>query len=118
MTRFVGLDCSQKMTAICAIDNAGRRLWRGQCSSVPEQICDVVLRHAGDKHPPRFLQEFINHGKGGYEWVLGIETGAMTPWMVHELRNLGCSKTEERNRARQLCRLHGLQSCNHPHLLI
>jgi hypothetical protein len=27
MTRFVGLDCSQKMT--CAIDNAGRRLWRG-----------------------------------------------------------------------------------------
>jgi len=48
MTRFVGLDVSQEMTAVCAIDNAGRRLWRGQCASVPKQICDVVLRHAGD----------------------------------------------------------------------
>ena len=28
MTRFVGLDISQKMTAICIVDNAGRRLWR------------------------------------------------------------------------------------------
>jgi transposase len=71
MTRFVGLDVSQKMTAICVIDNAGRRLWRGQCSSVPEQIRDVVLRHAGDNVR------------------IGIETGAMTPWLVHELRNLG-----------------------------
>jgi transposase len=71
MTRFVGLDVSQKMTAICIIDNAGRRLWRGQCSSVPEQICDVVLRHAGDNVR------------------IGIKTGAMTPWLVHELRNLG-----------------------------
>src|ERR1700756_5651932 len=69
--RFVGLDVSQKMTAICIIDNAGRRLWRGQCSSVPEQICDVVLRHAGANVR------------------IGIETGAMTPWLVHELRNLG-----------------------------
>ena len=29
MTRFVGLDVSQKITAICIVDNAGRRLWRG-----------------------------------------------------------------------------------------
>ena len=38
MIHFVGLDVSQKMTAICAVDNAGRRLWRGQCLTVPEQI--------------------------------------------------------------------------------
>jgi hypothetical protein len=38
MTRFVGLDDSQKMTAICVVDNAGCRLWRGQCPSNPEQI--------------------------------------------------------------------------------
>ena len=31
MTCFVGLDVSQKMTAICVVDDAGRRLWRGQC---------------------------------------------------------------------------------------
>jgi transposase len=71
MTRFVGLDVSQKMTAICVVDNAGCRLWRGQCPSNPEQIGVVVRRHAGD------------------DARIGIETGAMTPWLVHEFRNLG-----------------------------
>jgi transposase len=71
MTRFVGLDVSQKMTAICVVDNAGHRLWRGQCPTVPEQITVLVRRHAGD------------------DARIGIETGAMTPWLVHELRNLG-----------------------------
>jgi transposase len=71
MTRFVGLDVSQKMTAICVVDNAGRRLWRGQCPTVPEQMSILVRRHAGD------------------DARIGIETGAMTPWLVHELRNLG-----------------------------
>jgi hypothetical protein len=42
MTRLVGLDVSQKMTAICVVDNAGRRLWRGQCPTVPEQISVLV----------------------------------------------------------------------------
>ena len=71
MTHFVGLDVSQKMTAICVVDNAGHRLWRGQCPTVPEQITVLVRRHAGD------------------DARIGIETGAMTPWLVHELRNLG-----------------------------
>ena len=71
MTHFVGLDVSQKMTAICVVDNVGRRIWRGQCPSVPEQIGGLVRRHAGD------------------DARIGIETGAMTPWLVHELRNLG-----------------------------
>ena len=71
MTHFVGLDVSQKMTSICVVDNAGRRLWRGQCPTVSEQITVLVRRHAGD------------------EARIGIETGAMTPWLVHELRNLG-----------------------------
>jgi transposase len=71
MTHFVGLDVSQKMTAIWVVDNAGRRLWRGQCPTAPEQIAAMVRRHAG--HDPR----------------IGIETRAMTPWLVHELRALG-----------------------------
>jgi hypothetical protein len=45
MTRFVGLDVSQKMTVICVVDDTGRRLWRGQCPTVPEQITALV-RHA------------------------------------------------------------------------
>jgi hypothetical protein len=70
MTRFVGLDVSQKITAICVVDDAGRRLWRGQCPTNPEQISTLVRRYAGD------------------DAHIGIETGAMTPWLVHELRNL------------------------------
>jgi transposase len=71
MTCFVGLDVSQKMTAICVVDNTGRRLWQGQCPTVPAQISFLVRRHAGD------------------DARIGIETGPMTPWLVHELRNLG-----------------------------
>jgi transposase len=68
MTRFVGLDVSQKLTVICIVDDTGRRLWRGQCPTHPEQIEQAVRRHAGD------------------EAAIGIETGPMTPWLVHELR--------------------------------
>jgi transposase len=68
MARFVGLDVSQKLTSICVVDDAGRRLWRGQCHSEPELIERAVRRHAGD------------------DASIGIETGPMTPWLVHELR--------------------------------
>jgi len=71
MTRFAALDASQKMTAVCVVDDAGRRMWRGQCPTVPEQINAVMRRHAGD------------------DARIGIETGGMTPWLVHELRNRG-----------------------------
>ena len=68
MTLFVGLDVSQKMTAICVVDGTGQRVWRGQCASDPEQIERVVRRRAGD------------------DARIGLETGPMTPWLVHELR--------------------------------
>lgn len=68
MTRYVGLDVSQRMTAICIVDGAGRRLWRGQCRSVPSEIEKTVRQHAGE------------------DARIGIETGSMTPWLVHELR--------------------------------
>ena len=35
MNYFVGLDVSQKITANCVVDNAGRRVWRGQCPTIP-----------------------------------------------------------------------------------
>ena len=70
MAQFVGLDVSQKLTAIRVVDNAGRRLWRGQCPTAPEQIEEAIRRHAG------------------VGAAIAIETGPMTPWLVHELR--GC----------------------------
>ncbi len=42
MARFVGLDVSQKLTAICVVDETGRRLWRGQCATDPAQIERMV----------------------------------------------------------------------------
>jgi len=71
MTRFVGLDVSQKLTAICVVDETGRRLWRGQCATDPGQIERMVKGHAGE------------------DARVGIETGPMTPWLVHELRGRG-----------------------------
>lgn len=75
MTHYVGLDVSQKLTAICIVDDTGRRLWRGQYTSDPEQIERAVRRH------------------GGEDTRIGIETGPMTPWLVHELRGRGLDVT-------------------------
>ena len=68
MTRFVGLDVSQKLTAICIVDETGRRLWRGQCATDPGQIERMVSGHAEE------------------DARIGAEAGPMTPWLVHELR--------------------------------
>lgn len=68
MPHFVGLDVSQKTTAICVVDGTGRVIWRGMCSTKPEAIDRTVRRRAGS------------------DAKIGIETGAMTPWLVHELR--------------------------------
>jgi hypothetical protein len=65
MTHYVGLDVSQKMTAICVVDASVRRLWRGQCTSDPEQIERTVRRH------------------DGADARIGIETGPMSPWLEH-----------------------------------
>ena len=75
MTHYVGLDVSQKMTAICVVDSSGGRVWRGQCPTEPEHIRRTVVRH------------------GGKDARIGLETGPMTPWLVHELRGLGLDIT-------------------------
>ena len=74
MTRCVGLDVS-KLTAVCVVDETGRRLWRGQCATDPEQIERMIKGQAGD------------------DAQVGLETGPMTPWLVHELRGRGLDVT-------------------------
>ncbi len=75
MTRYIGLDVSQKLTAICIVNSTGRRLWRGQCTSDPEQIERVVRRRAEK------------------DARIGVETGPMTPGLAHELRGRGLEVT-------------------------
>ena len=86
MTCFVGLDVSQETTAICVVDNAGRRLWRGQCPTVPEQIGVLVRRHAGA------------------DARMGIETGPMTPWRAGHFRTrIQKTPGDERRYRAHLC---------------
>jgi transposase len=68
---YVGLDVSQKSTAICVVNERGERQWRGTCASDPQVLATQLNRHAGA------------------DARIGIETGAMTPWLVHGLRQAG-----------------------------
>jgi len=68
ITLFVGLDVSQKVTAICEVNTGGARVWRGDCASSPEQVDEAIRINAGA------------------DARIGLETGPMTPWLVHELR--------------------------------
>ena len=47
MPHYVGLDVSQKMTAICVVDEQGHRLWRGECTTDPGAIAARVFRRQG-----------------------------------------------------------------------
>lgn len=73
MPLYVGLDVSQKTTAICAVDERGDRRRRGVCATDPQAIAGRILQHAGA------------------DAKVGVETGAMTPWLVHGLRGAGIS---------------------------
>jgi hypothetical protein len=56
---LIAEDVSQKMTAVCVVDDAGRRLWRGQCPSVPEQIngrCHIVERRTREFCVPNIFK--------------------------------------------------------------
>ena len=74
--RFVGLDVSQRLTSVCILDERGKRVWRGKCAT----------DHGA-------IEEAIRTRAGGGEVRLGIETGPLTPWLVHELRSCGLDVT-------------------------
>ena len=71
MPHYVGLDVSQKTTAICVVDEQGKRVWRGVCTTGPEPISDRISKHAGA------------HVK------VSIESGSMPSWLVPGLHNAG-----------------------------
>ena len=68
---FVGLDVSQRSRSVCILDGQGKRVWRGRCATDPAAIEEVIRARAGG--PVR----------------AGVETGPLTPWLVHELRGRG-----------------------------
>lgn len=71
MSLFVGLDVSQRLTHLCVIDADGKRIWRGKCATDPMILAETILAQAGPKAR------------------VGVETGPLTPWLVHALRAAG-----------------------------
>ena len=71
MDQYVGLDVSLKETCVCVIDGDGNRMWQGKCSSNPNDIEEVVRRHA-----PRAVR-------------VALETGPLCVWHWHALRRSG-----------------------------
>ena len=73
MEQYVGLDVSQKETAVSVIDAEGTKLWAGKCRSVPAVIAELVREKA--------------------PWAkrVGQETGPLAVWHWHELKRLRVS---------------------------
>ena len=72
MAYYVGIDISQRQVSICVLDQEGRRVWRGKCLTDPAVITAT-------------LQEKVPDG----DLTLGLETGPLSPWLVHGLRQAG-----------------------------
>ena len=67
MKQYVGLDVSQKETAVCVVDQSGKSLFEGKAPSDPGALARVIHKRAPDAER------------------IGFETGAMASWLWHEL---------------------------------
>lgn len=71
MEQFVGLDVSQEVTHLCVMDSKGDICWQGKCPSTPEAIAETI----GTKAPAAVR--------------IGLESGALSTWHWHALKELG-----------------------------
>jgi transposase len=71
MKQYVGLDVSQKETAVCVVDQSGKILFEGKAPSDPGALARVIQKRAPDAQR------------------IGFETGAMASWLWHELKRIG-----------------------------
>lgn len=70
MKQYVGLDVSQRETAVCVVSETGQLIFEGKAKSDPGALTDLLRKHAP-------LAERV-----------GFETGAMSSWLWHELRRV------------------------------
>lgn len=66
--KHVGLDVSQRETAVCVVNETGQVIFEGKAKPNPGALTDLLRKHAS--HAER----------------IGFETGAMASWLWHELR--------------------------------
>lgn len=70
MKQYVGLDVSQKETAVCVVDQDGKVLFEGKAPSDPRALARVIRKRAPAAER------------------IGFETGAMSSWLWHELKRI------------------------------
>ncbi len=71
MKHYVGLDVSQRETAICVVDENGKVLFEGAAKSHPGDLATLIRKRAPNAER------------------IGFETGAMASWLWHELKRIG-----------------------------
>lgn len=75
MTIYAGLDVSDKMTHICAVNDAGAIVWRGVCASDPQALAETL-----GKRCPGLVR-------------VVLETGALSAFLYHGLVERGVPVT-------------------------
>jgi transposase len=73
MEYYIGLDVSQRQTAICIIDSKGERVKEGKVLTVPSDIHGWITKHVDAAAVTK----------------VGLEAGAMSAWLYTELTKLG-----------------------------
>lgn len=71
MNQYVGLDVSQDQTWMCVVDESGRMLWQGKCTTAPEVIAATLRTRAPQAER------------------IGLESGPLSIWLCHALTALG-----------------------------
>ena len=69
--QYVGLDVSQKQTALCVVDQDGKVLFESKIPSDPGVLARVIRKRAPEAER------------------IGFETGCMSSWLWHELKRIG-----------------------------
>lgn len=70
MKHYVGLDVSQRETAVCVVDEDGKQVFEGRAKSNPGALAEMLRKRAP------FAER------------IGFETGAMSSWLWHELKRI------------------------------
>ena len=71
MEQYVGLDVSLEETSVCVLDESGSIVFEGDVPSRPADIARMLRRRA-----PHAIR-------------IAFETGSLSNWLWHELRDLG-----------------------------
>ena len=72
MDYYAGFDVSEEATSICVIDGRGAVVGEAKVVTGPEALAGWLARW------------------GGMLALVGLEAGALSPWLARELEALGC----------------------------